>query len=52
MGEAKRRKDLDLPPREKEIIFPEFNKKNFKRKLEIHYIISLLYLSSFMALQL
>ena len=26
MGEAKRRKDLGLPPREKEFVLPEFDK--------------------------
>ena len=33
MGEAKRRKDLGLPPREKEIVLPEFNKKEIKKKV-------------------
>ena len=33
MGEAKRRKDLGLPPREKEIVFPEFNKKKIQQKV-------------------
>ena len=33
MGEAKRRKDLGMPPREKEIIYPEFNKKKVKQKV-------------------
>ena len=33
MGEAKRREDLGLPPREKEIIFPEFNKKKLQEKI-------------------
>ena len=33
MGEAKRRKDLGLPPREKEIIFPEFNKEKVQQKV-------------------
>ena len=27
MGEAKRRKDLGLPPREKDFVLPEFNKE-------------------------
>ena len=27
MGEAKRRKNLGLSPRKKEIVFPEFNKE-------------------------
>ncbi len=33
MGEAKRRKDLGLPAREKEIVFPEFNKKKVQQKV-------------------
>ena len=33
MGEAKRRKDLGLPPREKEFILPEFNKDKVKQKV-------------------
>ena len=33
MGEAKRRKDLGLPPREKEIGFPEFNKEKIQKKV-------------------
>ena len=30
MGEARRRKDLGLPPREKEIVFPELNKEKIQ----------------------
>ena len=30
MGEAKRRKDLGLPPREKEFVLPEFDKDKVK----------------------
>ena len=33
MGEAKRRKDLGLPPREKDFVLPEFNKKEVKQKV-------------------
>ena len=33
MGEAKRRKDLGLPPREKEFRLPEFNKEKIKQKV-------------------
>ena len=33
MGEAKRRKDLGLPPRKKEFVLPEFNKKEVKQKV-------------------
>ena len=33
MGEAKRRKNLGLPPREKEFVLPEFNKDNVKHKV-------------------
>ena len=33
MGEAKRRKDLGLPPRQKEFILPEFNKEKVKQKV-------------------
>ncbi len=33
MGEAKRRKDLGLPPRKKEIISPEFNKEKIQEKV-------------------
>ena len=33
MGEAKRRKDLGLPPRKKEFAFPEFNKDKVKQKV-------------------
>ena len=33
MGEAKRRKDLGLPPREKEIDFPEFNREKIQQKV-------------------
>jgi len=33
MGEAKRRKDLGLPPREKEFKLPEFNKEKVKQKV-------------------
>ena len=33
MGEAKRRKDLGLPPREKEFVLPEFNKDKVKQKV-------------------
>ena len=33
MGEAKRRKDLGLPPREKGFVLPEFNKDKVKQKV-------------------
>ena len=33
MGEAKRRKDLGLPPREKEFVLPKFNKQEVKEKV-------------------
>ena len=33
MGEARRRKDLGLPPREKEIVFPELNKEKIQQKV-------------------
>ena len=33
MGEAKRRKDLGLPPREKEFVLPDFNKEKVKQKV-------------------
>ena len=33
MGEAKRRKDLGLSPREKEIVFPEFKKEKVQQKV-------------------
>ena len=33
MGEAKRRKDLGLPPREKKFVLPEFNKDKVKQKV-------------------
>ena len=33
MGEAKRRKDLGLPPREKEFVLPEFDKVKVKQKV-------------------
>ena len=33
MGEAKRRKDLGLPPREKDFVMPEFNKEKVKQKV-------------------
>ena len=33
MGEAKRRKNLGLPPREKEFVLPEFNKDKVKQKV-------------------
>ena len=33
MGEAKRRKDLGLPPREKEFVLPEFNKDKVKQRV-------------------
>ena len=33
MGEAKRRKDLGLPPREREFVLPEFNKEKVKKKV-------------------
>ena len=33
MGEAKRRKDLGLPPREKEFALPEFSKDEVKQKV-------------------
>ena len=33
MGEAKRRKDLGLPPREKDFVLPEFNKEKVKEKV-------------------
>ena len=33
MGEAKRRKDLGLPPRKKEFFLPEFNKDKVKQKV-------------------
>ena len=33
MGEAKRRKDLGLQPREKEFVLPDFNKEKVKQKV-------------------
>ena len=33
MGEAKRRKDLGLSPREKEFVTPKFNKEEVKQKV-------------------
>ena len=33
MGEAKRRKELGLPPREKPIEFPKLNKESIKKKV-------------------
>ena len=33
MGEAKRRKDLGLPSREKDFVLPEFNKEELKQKV-------------------
>ena len=33
MGEAKRRKSLGLPPREKKFVLPEFNKDKVKQKV-------------------
>ena len=33
MGEAKRRKDLGLPSREKQFVLPEFNKEKVKQKV-------------------
>ena len=33
MGEAKRRKDLGLPPREKEFVLPKFNKDKVKQNV-------------------
>ena len=34
MGEAKRRKDLGLPPRMKELLIPKFDKKKVKSKVK------------------
>ena len=33
MGEARRRKDLGLPPREKDFVIPKFNKEEVKQKV-------------------
>ena len=33
MGDAKRRKNLGLPPREKDFVLPEFNKDKVKQKV-------------------
>ena len=33
MGEAKRRRDLGLPPREKEFTLPKFNKEVVREKV-------------------
>ena len=33
MGEAKRRKNLGLPPRKKQLVLPEFNKEKVKQKV-------------------
>ena len=33
MGEAKRRKDLGLPPRAKEIVLPKFDKEKVKQNV-------------------
>ena len=33
MGEAKRRKDLGLLPREKDFVLPKFNKEEVKQKV-------------------
>tara|TARA_Y100000589_G_C27117607_1_gene614963 strand:+ start:615 stop:818 length:204 start_codon:yes stop_codon:yes gene_type:complete len=35
MGEAKRRKDLGLSPRKKEIELPKFNKEEVKKKVRL-----------------
>ena len=34
MGEAKRRKDLGLPARKKELLIPKFDKKKVKSKVK------------------
>jgi len=33
MGEAKRRKELGVPPREKQIEFPKFDKESVQKKV-------------------
>ena len=33
MGEAKRRKELGVPPREKEIAFPNLDKESIQKKV-------------------
>tara|TARA_Y100001978_G_scaffold174437_1_gene166006 strand:+ start:157 stop:276 length:120 start_codon:yes stop_codon:yes gene_type:complete len=33
MGEAKRRKELGIPPREKPIDFPKIDKESIKKKV-------------------
>ena len=33
MGEAKRRKDLGLPPRDKEFVLPKFDKEKVKQNV-------------------
>ena len=40
MGEAKRRKNLGIPPREKteDIKLPQLDKKSIQKKLGPHYI--------------
>tara|TARA_B100000886_G_scaffold321121_1_gene263098 strand:+ start:359 stop:490 length:132 start_codon:yes stop_codon:yes gene_type:complete len=40
MAEAKRRKNLGIPPREKteDINLPSLDKKLYNKKLELHYI--------------
>ena len=53
MGEAKRRKNLGIPPREKneDIKLPQLDKKPYSKKLGLHYINIQLSLFSFMELQ-
>ena len=33
MGEAKRRKELGLPPREQPIVLPKFDKESLQKKI-------------------
>ena len=53
MGEAKRRKNLGIPPREKteNIKLPQLDKKPYNKKLGLHYINIQLSLFFFMELQ-
>jgi len=53
MGEAKRRKNLGIPPREKteDIRLPQLDKKAIQQKVGLHYINIQLSLFFFMELQ-
>ena len=53
MGEAKRRKNLGIPPRQKneDMKFPQLDKKAIQKKLGLHYINIQLFLFFFIELQ-